>query len=147
MQTIQNSYLIEVNFGSNAPANGQNIYFQDYPQLRNIYVTGVLAADVNTASLSPTGKTVVGALTGLAVTLLNTSNVEVIRQYPALDLDPFYISGYYRDFAPFPIQLTKSYITILNATGYSANESILLNLAYITAEEYNKKYNNPIRRK
>jgi len=135
MNPIKQSYLVEVNFGSNAPANGQSIYFQDYPQLRNVFITGILTGDNNTATLSPSGKTVVSQLKGLTLTMVDTENREIIRQYPVQDLSPFYIYGFYRDFEKFPVQLTKSYITVLNSTGYSANESVLINISYLTPNQ------------
>jgi hypothetical protein len=134
MLPIQRSYLIEVNLGTTNPGNGVNINFQDYPQLRNIYLTGIQAFDINSVSISPSGKTVVSALTGATVTLLDVFNQEIMRQYPAQDLSPYYNSGIYRDFKPTQLQLTKSFITILDNTTTAANESYLFNIFY-----YNQK--------
>jgi hypothetical protein len=61
-------------------------------------------------------------------------NSEVIFQYPVYDLNPADQSGFYRDFVPFPIQLTKSYLTILNNT-YTANQSFIFNILYYTAKD------------
>jgi hypothetical protein len=134
MVPIQRSYLIEVNLGTTNPGNGVNINFQDYPQLRNIYLTGIQTFDLNSISISPSGKTVVGQLTGATVTLLDIYNQEIMRQYPAQDLSPYYNSGIYRDFKPFQLQLTKSYISILDNTTTAANESFMINIFY-----YNQK--------
>lgn len=130
MDPIQRSYLIEVNFGNTAPGNGVNINFQDYPQLRNIYLTGITVSDNSTVSLSPSGKTVVNNLAGIAVTLMDNFNMEVVKNYPAKELDPFYQYGFYRDIKPINLQLTKSYITILDNTGLNANESVIINIFY-----------------
>lgn len=135
MKAIKRSYLVELNLGSNTPSNGQNIYFQDYPQLRNIFVSGVLVADINTATISPAGKPVVSSLTGITLTMVDTMNREIIRQHPLKDIAPYYTYGFYRDFEPFPIQLTKSYITILNNIGLNANESVLINISYLLPED------------
>jgi hypothetical protein len=135
MQPIQRSYLIEVNVGTTNPGNGVNINFQDYPQLRNIYLTGIQTFDINSVSISPSGKNVVGQLTGATVTLLDIFNQEIMRQYPAQDLSPYYNSGIYRDFKPFQLQLTKSFITILDNTTTAANESFMLNIFYYTQKD------------
>jgi hypothetical protein len=136
MKAIKNSYLIEVNLGSTVPGAGANLTFQDYPQLRNIYVTGVEVLDVTTCAVSPSGKTTVNTLSGITVTLIDKFNQEQIKQYPAADLNPEVRSGFYRDFVPFALQLTKSFITILSTTGLSANQSVLLNVFYLTEKEY-----------
>lgn len=134
MKPILRSYLIEVNVGNTAPGQGQNINFQDYPQLRDIFLCGIIASDSGQLSKSPSGKTVVTTLVDATVTLMDKFNMETIFQYPLYDLNPADQSGFYRDFVPFPIQLTKSYITILNNT-YTANESFIFNILYYTAKD------------
>jgi len=136
MKAIKNSYLIEVNLGSTVAGAGANLTFQDYPQLRNIYVTGIEVLDVTTCAVSPSGKTVVTPLSGITLTLIDKFNQEKIKQYPVQDLNPEVRSGFYRDFVPFALQLTKSFITILSTTGLSANQSVLLNVFYLTEKEY-----------
>jgi hypothetical protein len=139
MKPIVRSYLAEVNLGNTAPGNGQNINFQDYPQLRDIYITGITSFEDAQVATSPSGKTIVSSLTGISVSLKDIYNMDMIFQYPTYDLQPSLVNGYYRDFLPFRLQLTKSYITILNNTGLSANNSVLFNIFYIPAKEY-KKY-------
>jgi len=138
MKPIKNSYLIEVNLGSTVPGAGANLTFQDYPQLRNIYVTGVEVLDASTCAVSPSGRAVVTVLSGITLTLIDKFNQEQLKQYPAVDLNPEVRSGFYRDFVPFPLQLTKSFITILSTTSLSANQSILLNIFYVTEAEAQK---------
>ena len=141
MKPILRSYLAEVNLGTTTPGNGQNINIQDYPQLRDVYITGIEVFDENQLAVSPSGKTVVGTLTGITLTLMDKFNMEMIYQYPTYDLNPANIGGFYRDFKPFYLQLTKSYISILNSTSLSANESVILNIFYITAKDF-EKYKN-----
>ena len=81
MKPIEKSYLIEINVGTTNPGNGVNINFQDFPQLRDIYLTGIQVFDLNSVLSSPSGKTVVGALTGATITLLDIFNQEIIRSY------------------------------------------------------------------
>ncbi len=130
MNPILRSYLIEVNFGNTLPGNGVNINFQDYPQLRNIMLTGITVADTNTLAISPSGKNVTTDNSGIAVTLMDIFNMEIIKNYPAKGLDPYYNYGFYRDFTDINLQLTKSYITILDNTNLLANESVILNIFY-----------------
>ena len=139
MKPIVRSYLAEVNLGTTVPGNGQNINIQDYPQLRDVYITGIEVFDENQISLSPSGKTVVPGLTGITLTLMDKYNMEMLSQYPTFDLNPANIAGFYRDIKPFNLQLTKSYISILSNTGLAANESVMLNIFYVTAEDW-KKY-------
>ena len=134
MNPIIKSYLIEVNVGATAPGQGQNINIQDYPQLRNVMICGIIASDANQVSKSPSGKNIVSSLVGATLTLMDKFNQEQIFQYPCYDLNPFYQSGFYRDFKPFPLQLTKSYITILDAV-YSANQSFIFNMLYYQASD------------
>lgn len=136
MKPIVRSYLAEVNLGNSTPGQGQNINFQDYPQLRDIYITGITSFEVAQVAVSPSGKTVVGSLTGITLTLKDKFNMDMVYQYPSYDLQPSLVNGYYRDFIPFQLQLTKSYITILDPTGLNANESIVFNIFYIPVKEY-----------
>ena len=130
MKPILRSYLIEVNFGNTLPGNGVNINFQDYPQLRNIMLTGITVSDNSTIAISPSGKAVTTDNSGIAVTLMDIFNMEIIKNYPAKGLDPFYNYGFYRDFTDINLQLTKSYITILDNTNLAANQSVILNIFY-----------------
>jgi len=138
MKPILRSYLTEVNLGATLPGNGQNINIQDYPQLRDIMITGVEAFDSGEVTLSPSGKAVVPLLTGITLTLLDKFNMEIVYQYPTFDLNPTNVAGFYRDFVPFPLQLTKSYITVLNNAGLAANQSVILNFFYITKKDFLK---------
>lgn len=139
MKPIVRSYLTEINLGTTQPGNGANINFKDYPQLRDIYLTGMAIYDANQVAVSPSGKAVVSDLTGINVTLMDIYNMENLYQYPSYDANPFNVSGFYRDIYPFQLQLTKSYISILDNTNLAANQSVILNLFYIPLKEW-KKY-------
>lgn len=141
MKPIVRSYLTEINVGTTQPGNGTNINFKDYPQLRDIYITGFAFYDASQVALSPAGKTVVAAnaLPGITVSLLDIYNMEMIYQYPSYDANPVNVSGFYRDIYPFQLQLTKSYITVLDNTNIVANDSVLVNFFYIPLKDW-KKY-------
>jgi hypothetical protein len=138
MKPILRSYLAEVNLGTTTPGNGQNINVQDYPQLRDVYICGVEVFDSGQLAISPSGKTVVTTLTGLTLTLMDKFNMEILYQYPTFDLNPTNVGGFYRDFKPFYLQLTKSYVTVLDATTVAANQSVMLNIFYVLAKDWEK---------
>jgi hypothetical protein len=139
MKPIVRSYLTEINLGTTQPGNGANINFKDYPQLRDIYLTGFTVYDAAQVAVSPAGKAVVTDLTGITITLMDIYNMENVYQYPAYDANPINVSGFYRDFYPFQLQLTKSYISILDNTNLAANQSVIVNLFYIPLKDW-KKY-------
>ena len=141
MKPILKSYLAEVNLGTGTVGAGQNVNIQDYPQLRDIYITGIQVFDNNQLALSPQGKTVVSTLKGITLTLMDKYNMEMIFQYPTFDLNPANVAGFYRDINPFYLQLTKSYISILDPTGLASSESVILNIFYVTAADW-KKYSS-----
>jgi hypothetical protein len=146
MRPILRSYLIEVNLGAAVPGAGQNINVQDYPQLRDVYITGIEAFNNNQITKSPAGKDIVGSNSGITLTLMDKYNMEMMFQYPTSDLNPGIVSGFYRDIIPFYLQLTKSYITILDPAGLNANESVILNVFYIQAKDYEKYKSGNIRK-
>lgn len=143
MKPILKSYLIEVNVGTTVPGNGTQIFIQDYSQLRKIFLTGITTLDSSDLTVSPSGKNLFPTLLGTTVTLVNSANQEVLYQYPALDLNPSNQSGFYRDLIPFQLQLTKSFITIIDNTSITANMSLCFNLFYFDfddAPKYLKMY-------
>lgn len=132
MKPIIRSYLIEVNLGATVPGVGSQVYINDYPTLRNVFLYGVMAHSATTLAVSPSGKSAITAAgeRAITLTLVDKFNMEIIHNYPIYDLDPIHVGGFYRDYQPFPLQLTKSYITINQTTPLSANQSVLLNILY-----------------
>jgi hypothetical protein len=138
MKPIVRSYLTEVNLGTSTPGTGANINIKDYPQLRDVYVTGFEVFSDNVLTLSPSGKAVVGSLTGITITLVDIYNMEMVYQYPTYDLNPVNVGGFYRDFNPFQIQITKSFISIIDPANLNASESVVINFFYVPVKEWNK---------
>jgi len=101
--------------------------------------TDVEVFSFNQVAVSPQGKPVVGVLSGIVLTLMDKFNMEMIYQYPTADLNPALTSGFYRDFVPFELQLTKSYISVLSNAGLNINESVCLNFFYVPKKDW-KKY-------
>ena len=128
---IQNSYLVEVNLTT--VANGQRYYFLDVPTLRApyIFVQGIEAYNKDQVSLSPNGFTIInpaGAL-GIVVTFA-VRETEEVYQIPYYTLIASANGGLIREFANKQINLTKSYITVLDSTALQAGESAIFNFYY-----------------
>jgi len=137
MNPIIRSYLIEINLGATLPGAGSQIFIQDYPTLRNIFFCGAIAYSSTTLVTSPNGRSAITS-TGeqsITATFVDVFNQEIVHNYPLRDLDPYFTGGFYRDFQPFQLQLTKSYITINSTTGLSANQSVLFNVLYYTNKD------------
>jgi hypothetical protein len=141
MKAITRSYLVELYFGTSAPGQGAQINFQDYPELRNVYICGVEVCSTDYLTLSPSGKAVTAAtnLPGIVLNLMDVSTNIRVYNYPSFDLQPSNVNGYYRDFEPFKLNLVKSYVTILQNIAILANESLCFNFFYIRAEDYERR--------
>ena len=128
---IQNSYLVEVNLTT--VANGQRYYFLDVPTLRApyIFVQGCEAYNINQVTLSPNGFPIISAAgaTGLVVTFA-VRETEEVYQIPYFTLIASANGGLIREFANKQINLTKSYVTVLDATALNAGESAIFNFYY-----------------
>lgn len=125
---INRSYLTEVKL-VNVPSNGQKVPFLDVPQLRNVFTTSITAYTATQLTTSPQSNIVVGSLVGLVLTLAIV-NTEEVYQIPCIDLQPQSNSGLMRLFKNKQVNLPKSYITILDATGLNQNESVVFNFIY-----------------
>ena len=141
MKAIPRSYLVELYFGTSAPGQGAQITFQDYPELRNVYVCGVEVCSATYLTNGPSGRVVTAGtnLPGITLNLMDVSTNIRVYNYPSFDLEPSNVNGYYRDFEPFKINLVKSYITILQNIGILANETLCFNFFYIRAEDYERR--------
>lgn len=140
MRAITRSYLVELYFGTTAPGAGASFNFQDYPELRDVYITGVEVCPANYLTLAPSGRTNTAAanVPGIVLNLLDTNTNIRVYNYPTFDLVPSNVSGYYRDIVPFKLNLVKSYVTIFQNIGINANESLCFNFLYVRAADYEK---------
>lgn len=128
---INNSYLVEVNLTT--VAQGQRYYFLDVPTLRApyIFVQGIEGYSRDQVTLSPNNAPIVSAAgaTGLVVTFA-VRETEEVYQIPYFTLVAATNAGLIREFANKQINLTKSYITILDATSLAPGESAIFNFYY-----------------
>jgi hypothetical protein len=140
MRAITRSYLVELFLGTGAPGQGASLNFQDFPELRDVYITGVEVCASSYLTQAPSGRTNTASanLPGVVLNLLDVNTNIRIYNYPTFDLEPTNVSGYYRDFEPFKLNLVKSYITILQNIGIGANESLCFNFLYVRAADYEK---------
>ena len=129
MKPIYRSYLIEIATGATAPGAGSQLFIKDYPTLRNVWFCGVEFFDNNILTTAPSGNTVYANLENVLFTAVDIYNMEIIRQNPAKELAPYWTNGFYRDFVPFQLQLTKCYITA--TASLTANNSVCANILYI----------------
>jgi len=140
MKAITRSYLVELFLGTAAPGQGASLNFQDFPELRDVYITGIEVCSSDYLANAPSGRNVTASanLPGIVLNLLDTNTNIRIYNYPTFDLQPNNVFGYYRDLEPFKLNLVKSYITILQNIGIGANESLCFNFLYIRAADYEK---------
>lgn len=132
---IQNTYLIEVNMPT--VSVGLQVPFLDVPNLRypKIFLQGIEAFLNVQMAKSPNGSNIVTAAgaTGLVLTL-SVQDTEEVYQMPYYSLIAGSNAGLIREFANKQINLTKSYITILDPTNVTAGQSALFNLYYKVAK-------------
>jgi hypothetical protein len=132
------TYLTEIKLTNN-PAANQVYKFADVPELRNkavkqsgpiiIKTNSIQAYKRSDLTVTPNSNVTVNLLTGIVLTLQIGSTEEFFR-YPCNDLNPAANSGVMRILANKEINLTNSYITILDATGLAQNDSVLFNFCY-----------------
>ncbi len=131
---INNSYLVEVNLTT--VANGQRYYFLDVPTLRApyIFVQGIESYNADQVAISPNNSNIITAAgcTGIVVTFA-VRETEEVYQIPYFTLISSANGGIIREFANKQINLTKSYVTILDSTNLTAAESCLFNFYYTIA--------------
>lgn len=127
---IKASYLSEVQFGSVAATNGQRIYFLDIPQLRDVRTIGIEAFCNDEMTYAPSGNVMGSNLRGVVFTFAVKSTEEFV-QWPGYSLEASKNGGLIREIDQKVINLPKSYITVIDATQYNANESLCVNFYYL----------------
>lgn len=127
---IKASYLAEVQFGTAAPSNGQRIYFLDIPQLRDVQTIGIEAFCNDEMTYAPSGNVMGANLRGVVFTFAVKSTEEFV-QWPGYSLEASKNGGLIRELDRKVINLPKSYITVIDATQYNANESLCVNFYYL----------------
>jgi hypothetical protein len=131
MFVIKNSYLASIVFPS-APGNGQKLFFNDIPVLRGKKITGMEVYTAGDIAVNPNGSTVIADADAdqIVITLTDIQSREFIYQAPILNYNPRNQNGLIRGICPSKVDLQRSYITVCDNTGISANEAICINFYY-----------------
>lgn len=132
---IKNSQLVQAVVTNATPAYGQTYFFQDIPNISkgNIALYGIEAYSATQMATSPTGNTVISQANciGLSVSLVTTkNNFKQIEDQPYYNFIRSVNSGFVVLLNAIRIDLTKCYITILNAGTIAQNQVALFNLYY-----------------
>jgi len=125
---ISKSYLTEINL-VNAPTQGAKVPFLDIPMLRGVRTIGLSCFTETQLTKSPNNKTIVSTVAGLVLTLAVVSTEEIF-QFPCYDLVSGNNSGLIRLLNNKIIDLPKSFITILDTSSLSQDESVCFNFIY-----------------
>lgn len=128
---IKRSQIVEAKL-SGSLAVGNRYYFQDIPNLsrNNIIVYGIEAFIDAQLAVAPSGNTVVGASTGILVTLRDNNKQEFMYQVPYYTLIRANNAGLIVMMKPRIINLTDCYVSLTSTSGLTANEVAAFNLYY-----------------
>lgn len=131
MLVIKNSYLASIIFPA-APSNGQKLYFKDIPTLRDKIITGVEAYSASDLAVTPDGNSSIADadIDQITVTLVDVQQNEYIFNMPIINLNPRNQGGFIREISPNKVDFTRSYITVTDNTGISANEAVAFTFYY-----------------
>ena len=132
---IERSYLTEIALGA-SPGVGQQINFKDYPQLvprdratRAIFY-GVSCCHSAILATTPNGLPVLSLAECASLTLtIMDGSVERLYKMPAVSLIDSVQGGFIRLLDGIPVNLTKSYVTVMNGT-LPANHAAAFNWYY-----------------
>jgi hypothetical protein len=133
MMNLLNHYLVEINFGT--VANNNRYLIGNVPQLKNVLITGIEVCTRSTYVNSINGNATIIDASGIALSLTyykRESQLEELLNIPCAALDAFGLTcnGFMPLFDRIKVDLSKSYVTILDASAISSNQSILLSFYY-----------------
>lgn len=113
---------------------GNQFLFPDNQIIRgqNIMVYGIETFTSSTVAYSPSGYTMVtdAGASNLTLNFLDDKSINLVNQLPYQALNSYIMSGVVREFKPFRMVLTKSFVSISNATNLTVNQAILVNILY-----------------
>ena len=113
-------------------ATGKRFFATDIPNLSalNCVVYGIEFFSATQEATTPTGNTVVGTTTGIAVTLRDNKKQEFMYQVPMYTLIRANNAGLIVLLKPRIINLTDCYVQLTNTTSINVNESVAANIYY-----------------
>lgn len=131
---IYRSLTVEVQLTSISAGN--QFLFPDNQIIRGqgIKVYGIETYTSSTVGYSPSGYAMVSdaGASNLTLNFLDDQSINLVNQMPYQALNSYIMSGTVREFKPFRMVLTKSFVSISNTTNLSVNQAILVNLIYKT---------------
>ena len=129
---IIKSYCFEVLVNSAPGAGTKYVFPNNLGELNNVLVMGIEVYSASQLIKSPltyaTTVSAAGQLSGMLVLIEGVK--ERIRQIPLINLIPQLNGGLQREFEPFVINISKSYIQLVAATSVNLNEAFVINLLY-----------------
>lgn len=113
-------------------ATGKRYNATDIPNLSalNCVVYGIEFFSATQEATTPSGNTVVGTTTGIAVTLRDNKKQEFMYQIPMYTLIRANNAGLIVLLKPRIINLTDCYVQLTNTTGITLGESVAANIYY-----------------
>jgi hypothetical protein len=133
---INRAYLTEIDFIT-APNRGDQIKFQDYPELvprdgkSVVYMTGVIAHYSAQVTTSPNGFTVLSAANLAALDLtIQVESTQNVYKFPLISLVDNLNGGFIRQLDNLPVNLTKSFVTVNTNGVIAANTAVCFTWIY-----------------
>lgn len=130
---IQRSVLAEARIVA-APAIGQQYMFDPVQEIatNNILLYGIIGYSSTQLVKSPQNRPVVpvGGVPSLALTICTSSASKLVWRMPIYDTVRSLNGGFVATFNNLPINLTQSYIEIMDTTGVSVGDSFVCELLY-----------------
>jgi hypothetical protein len=130
---IKRSQLAEAQI-TGSVAVGKKYNFLEIPNLsrNNILLYGFEVYTADQLSVTPNGNTVIptNRTNQVVLSFRDTNKVEFVYQTPIYNLIRSNVGGFITMITPRLINLTDSYIQLVQTTGLSVNEVVAVNLFY-----------------
>ena len=131
---IENSLLCEIKFDL-AYSNGSEVKFSENQRISSVdfankyLIHGLFVHDTSSMTKSPSGRPIIAANTGLAMTLM-VGQKEKIYNAPVNQYNTIVNGGFYYEFTPFQINYPTSFLRVLDNTSLAIGSSFCFSLLY-----------------
>jgi len=128
---IKRSQIVEAEL-TGTLATGKRYHFSDVPAIsrNNVVLYGIEAFTETQLTKAPSSKTVVGASTGIVVTLLDDQKQQFVYQIPYFTLIRNNNAGLIVMLKPRILNLTDCFVQLTDTAGLSSGEVACFNLYY-----------------
>ena len=131
--TVKNSQLVSAKISTN-PTAGKSFKINETGNIttNNVMLYGISAYTADQLAKSLEDNTVISAAAakGLVVTIQDNNNNTPIQSIPYMELVRASNSGLVLMISPVEVDLSKCFISIVDATGLSLNEVAVFNVYY-----------------